>query len=75
MGQKTRRESLNMFSCLEDFVEISDTGIDQCIKEHLVNQQFRFLKCFPEAGSDKYKCITDPFHADSLQNKDFSLEE
>jgi hypothetical protein len=56
-------------------VETSDTGIDQCNKDHLVNLQFRFCKYFPEAVTDKYKWITDPFHADSPQNYDFSLEE
>jgi hypothetical protein len=34
-----------------------------------------FVNYFPEAVSDKYKWITDPFHADSRQNYDFSLEE
>jgi hypothetical protein len=34
-----------------------------------------FCKYFPEAVTDKYKWITDPFHADSPQNYDFSLEE
>jgi hypothetical protein len=28
---------------------------------------------FPEAVSDKYKWIADPFHADTPQNYDFSL--
>jgi hypothetical protein len=56
-------------------VETSDIGIDQCIKDHLVNLQSRFCKYFPAAVTDKYKWITDPFHADSPQNYDFSLEE
>jgi hypothetical protein len=30
---------------------------------------------FPEAVTDKYKWIMDPFHADSPKNYDFSLEE
>jgi hypothetical protein len=34
-----------------------------------------FSRYFPEAVSDKYKWITDPFHADSPQNYEFSLEE
>jgi hypothetical protein len=56
-------------------VETSDIGIDQCINDHLVNLQSRFCKYFPEAVTDKYKWITDPFHADSHQNYNFSLEE
>jgi hypothetical protein len=56
-------------------VETSGTGIDQCIKDHLVNLQFRFCKYFPEAVTDKYKWITDPFHADSPRIYDFSLEK
>jgi hypothetical protein len=78
--RKQEGKSLDMFSCLKDFVkennvETSDTGIDQCIKDHLVNLQPRFSKYFPEAVSDKYKWITDPFHADLLQNYQFFLEE
>jgi hypothetical protein len=62
-----------MYFCLKDFVEgnsveKNDIGID-----HLVNLQSRFSMCFPEAVSDKYKWITDPFHAHSLQNNEFSL--
>jgi hypothetical protein len=34
-----------------------------------------FVKYFPEAVTDKYKLIIDPFHADSPQNYYFSLEE
>jgi hypothetical protein len=45
------------------------------IKVHLVNLQSRFCKYFPEAVTDKYKGFTDPFHADSPQNYDFSLED
>jgi hypothetical protein len=56
-------------------VETSDIGIDQCLKDHLVNLQSRFSKYFPEAVTDKYKWIMDPFHADSHQNYDFSHEE
>jgi hypothetical protein len=55
-------------------VETSDIGIDQFIKDHLVNLQSRFCKYFPEAVTDKYRWITDPFHADSPQNYNFSLE-
>jgi hypothetical protein len=80
MGQKTRKEILDMFSRLKDFVEensmeTSKSGIDQCIKDRLVNLQSRFSKYFPEAISDKYKWIMDPFHVDSPQNYEFSLEE
>jgi hypothetical protein len=57
----------------ENSVEASDTGIDQRIKNHLVNLQSRFSKYFTEAVSDKYKRITDSFHVDSPQNNDFSL--
>jgi hypothetical protein len=48
---------LNMFSVLKGFVEensvkTSDTGINQCIKDHLVTLQSRFYtyEYFPEAG-------------------------
>jgi hypothetical protein len=49
-----------MFSRLEDFaeeknVETGDTGIEQCIKDHLVNLQSRFPKYFSEAVSGKYE--------------------
>jgi hypothetical protein len=56
-------------------METSDIGIDQCIKGHLVTLQSRFCKYFPGAVTDKYKWITDPFHADSPHNYNFSLEE
>jgi hypothetical protein len=56
-------------------VDTSDTGIDQSIKDRLVNLQSRYCKYFPEAVTDKYKWITDPFHADSPQNYNLSLEE
>jgi hypothetical protein len=60
VSQETKGKHLDMFPCLKDFVEenrveTSDTGIDQCIKDHLVNLQSRFSKYFPEAVSDKYK--------------------
>jgi hypothetical protein len=69
-----------MFSHLKDFVkennvEISDTGIDQCIKDHLVNLQFRFSKYFPETVCGKHKWITDSFHANLPQNYNFSLKQ
>jgi hypothetical protein len=59
----------------ENSVEANDAGIDQCIKDHLVTLQSRVSKYFPEAVSNKYKWIMDPFHADLPQNYDFSLEE
>jgi hypothetical protein len=59
----------------EKSVETSNTGIGQCIKAHLVNLQSRFSKYFSEAISNKYKRITDPFHADSSPNYDSFLEE
>jgi hypothetical protein len=44
--RKLEGKSLNIFSRLKDFVgensvEISDTGIDQCNKDHKVNLQCR----------------------------------
>jgi hypothetical protein len=47
VGQKTRKKTM----------EISDIGIDQCIKDHLVNLQCRagFCKYFPEEVTDKCK--------------------
>jgi hypothetical protein len=67
-----------MFSRLKDFmkessVERSDIGIDQRIKDHLVNLKFRFSNYFPGAVTDKYKWIIGPFHADSPQNYEFFL--
>jgi hypothetical protein len=36
--RKLEGKSLDMFSCLKYFVEeISDAGIGQCMKDHLVN--------------------------------------
>jgi hypothetical protein len=69
-----------MFSRLKDFMEgnivgTENSGIDQCIKDHLVNLQSRFSKYRPETIRDKYKWITDQFHVDSPQNYEFSLEE
>jgi hypothetical protein len=52
VGQKTRREGLDMFSYLKFFVEktveISDIRIGQCLKDHLVKLQPRISKYFPE---------------------------
>jgi hypothetical protein len=80
VGQKNRRKNFGHVFSFEGFygrnsMETSDTGIDQCIKDHLLNLQSRFSKYFPEIVSDKYKWITDLFYADSPQNYDFSVEE
>jgi hypothetical protein len=69
-----------MFSRLKDVVEensaeTSDTGIDQCPKDRLVNLQSRFPKYFPETVSYKYKLITNLFLEDSPQNVYVYLEE
>jgi hypothetical protein len=69
-----------MFSPLKYFVEENklethDTGIEQCIRGHLVILPPRFSKYFAEAVSDKYKWITDLFRTDSPENYEFSLEE
>jgi hypothetical protein len=74
--RKLGGKSLDMFSRLKGFVEENsletfDTGIDQCIQDHLVHQQSRFSEYFPEAVGHKYKYTTDPFHADSPPNYDF----
>jgi hypothetical protein len=76
VGQKTRRENLDVFSRLKDLVEenimeISDIGIDQCIEDHVIYLQSRFSKYFPEAVSDKCKWNSDPFDVDSPQNYNF----
>jgi hypothetical protein len=87
--RKLEGKSLAIFSRWKDFVEennveTSDTRTDQWIKDQLVNvqsrfskylPQSRFSKYFPEAVSDKHKWITNQFHADSLQNYEFSLEK
>jgi hypothetical protein len=51
VGQKPRRKRSGQFSRLKDFVEeisvrTSNTGIDHCIKDHMVNLQFRFSEYF-----------------------------
>jgi hypothetical protein len=80
VSQKTGREKFGHALSFERFCGgkrcgNSDIGIYQCSKDHFVNLQSRFSKYFPEAVRDKYKRITDPFHGDSPQNYDFSLEE
>jgi hypothetical protein len=59
MDQKTRRrDNLDIFSLSKNFVEekgveASDNGIDQRVKNHLINLQCRFSKDLPEAVNDK----------------------
>jgi hypothetical protein len=60
MGQKTRRDDLDTFCRLKDFVEernveSSDTGVDQCIRDHLINLLSTFSKYYPEVLNDKFK--------------------
>jgi hypothetical protein len=64
--RKLEGKILDMFSCLKDFVkensvETNDTGTHNYTKYHFVNIQFRFSNYFPEAVTDKYKWIMDPF--------------
>jgi hypothetical protein len=64
---------LEVFSRLQDFVEensveTSDTGIVQCIQDHLVHLQSRFSKYLPEAVGDKYIWIKGPVHAVQRSN-------
>jgi hypothetical protein len=80
VGQKTRRDNLDMFSRFKYFVEerdveTSDTGVDQCIRDHLVSLQSRFSKYFPEALNDKYRCIVVTFCAYSQQNYEILLKK
>jgi hypothetical protein len=54
--RKLDGKSLDMFSRLKHFVkensvETSDTGIDQCIKDHLICCPAKY---FPEVVIDKY---------------------
>jgi hypothetical protein len=58
----------------ENSLEISKTGIERRIREHLINLQSSFSKYFPEKMNDKYSWIRGPFHEVSPSN-DFSLEE
>jgi hypothetical protein len=70
-----------MFYRLKNFVEENslkktETEIDQSTEVHLVNQQRRLCEYIPEAVSDKYAWMTDPFRADSLSNiTNFSLSK
>jgi hypothetical protein len=77
---KIEERNLHMFPKLNTFIEdnnmeISKTGIEQCIREHLINLQSSFSKYFPEKMNDKYSCIRDPFHEVSPPNNNFSLKE
>jgi hypothetical protein len=69
-----------MFPKLNAFIEnnnmeISETGTERFIREHLINLQSSFSKYFPEKMNDKYSRIRDAFHEVSPPNNDFSLEE
>jgi hypothetical protein len=73
-------KGLDMFSRSKDFVEQNsvetiDTGVDQSIKDHLVNLQSRFCKYIKEGISDKYVWIRDQFHDDSPQYYEFLLKK
>jgi hypothetical protein len=77
---KIEERNLNMFSESNAFtednnMEISETGIERCIREHPINLQSSFSKYFPEKMNDKYSWFRDPFHEVSPPNNDFSLEE
>jgi hypothetical protein len=56
-------------------MEISETGTERCIREHLINLQSGLSKYFPEKMNGKYSWIRDTFHEVSPSNNDFSLEE
>jgi hypothetical protein len=69
-----------MFPKLNAFIEdnsmeIIETGIEWCIRKHLINLQSSFCKYFPEKMNDKYSWIRESFHEVSPPNNDFSLEE
>jgi hypothetical protein len=77
---KLERKSLDMFSPLKDFVEeysveTSDTGIDQCVEDHLVNLQSRFLGVFQKQevintnGSRIHSMLNHPKMATFLLKK------
>jgi hypothetical protein len=56
-------------------MEISETGLERSIKEHLINLQSSFSKYFSGKMNDKYSWIRDPFHEVSPPNNEFSIEE
>jgi hypothetical protein len=77
---KIDERNLDKFPKLNAFVEdnnmeISETGIERCIREHLINLQSGSSKYFPEKMNGKYSWIRDPFHEVSPPNNDFSLDE
>jgi hypothetical protein len=74
---KIEERNLDKFPKLNAFIEdnnmeISETGVERCIREHLINLQSNFSKYFPEKMNDKYIWIRDPFHEVSPPNNDFS---
>jgi hypothetical protein len=79
-NSKIEERNLDMFPKLNAFtednnMELSETGVKRCIREHFINLQSSFYKYFPEKMNDKYSWIRDPFHEVSPANNDFSLEE
>jgi hypothetical protein len=77
---KIEERNLNIFPKLNAFtednnVELSETGIERCIREHLINLQSSFSKYFPEKMNDKYSWNRGPSHKVSPPKNDFSLEE
>jgi hypothetical protein len=77
---KIDERNLDKFPRLNAFIEdnnmeISETGIERCIRKHLINLQSGSSKYFPEKMNDKYSWIRDPFHEVSPPNNDFSLDE
>jgi hypothetical protein len=56
---KIEERNLDMFPKLNAFtednnIEISETEIERCIREHLINLQSSFSEYFPEKMNDKY---------------------
>jgi hypothetical protein len=79
-NSKIEERNLDMFPKLNAFIEdnnmeISETEIERCIREHLINLQSSFSKYFPEKMNDKCSWIRDTFHEVSPPNNDFSLQE
>jgi hypothetical protein len=73
---KIEERNLDMFPKLNAFIEdnnmeISENGIERCVREHLINLQSSFCKYFPEKMNDKYRWIRDPFHDVSPPNNGF----
>jgi hypothetical protein len=70
VGQNVEGKSLDMFLCLKVFVnqssvETIDTGIESCMKDHLLNLRSGNSNYCLEALNDKYKWIMDLFLVDS----------